>query len=150
MMKIFSLAIMAAVSFAATEEESSDPAETWDDMCYHCINEGNMYCVTGVQKTDNNGDSYYEFPTTEKGKCMEANCETQTDAQKKAGATCKLTQETKDLCKGDDKKLIVAFSECDKPAEIEGCDDLIISQEKIDGKGVHIEDTDPKEYQPYF
>ena len=49
-MKIFSLAlaIMAAVSFAATEDETSDdPAETWDNMCYHCVNEGNMYCVTG-------------------------------------------------------------------------------------------------------
>ena len=67
MRSIFALVIMAAVSRAA-EEESSEPAETWDNMCFHCINEGNMYCV---DYTVDKGDKDFAL---EKGKCMEATC----------------------------------------------------------------------------
>ena len=117
-----------------------------------------MFCVTRQKKMTGEfekGEELFEWiwPTAT-GECMDADCEDQTDAEKAAGATCKLTQETKDKCTGDDKKLIVAFSQCDyvKPQEPEdnGCENLIVTQEKIDGKGEHIEGTDPKEYQPYF
>ena len=67
----FALVIMAAVSFAVVEEESGDPAETWDNMCYHCVNEGNMYCTDA---TIDKGVVDYTDPT--KGKCMEATCKT--------------------------------------------------------------------------
>lgn len=72
MRSIFALVIMAAVSYAVVEEDSGAPADTWDNMCFHCINEGNMYCVDytttiekGVETTT------YDFA---KGKCMEATC----------------------------------------------------------------------------
>lgn len=121
MMKIFSLtaAMMAAVSFAVEASEDSDePAATWNDMCFHCINEGNMFCVDTTQTGTANGT------------CMEANCKQQTDAEKKAKATCSLTQETLDTCKAsDNKKHIVAFSECNytKSENLEGCEDLVIT-----------------------
>ena len=72
---IFALVIMAAVSYAVVEEESGDPAETWDNMCYHCVNEGNMYC-TDATKTVVKGADVWDYPDTTKGKCMEATCKT--------------------------------------------------------------------------
>ena len=72
MRSIFALAIMAAVSFAAEVEESSEPAETWDNMCFHCINEGNMYCVDGVGAIVK-GEPNFTYDLN-KGKCMEATC----------------------------------------------------------------------------
>ena len=71
----FALVIMAAVSFAVVEEESGDPAETWDNMCYHCVNEGNMYC-TDATKTIDKGVESWTYPDPTKGKCMEATCKT--------------------------------------------------------------------------
>jgi hypothetical protein len=48
MRNIFALAIMAAVSFAAeVADTDSEAPETWNNKCFHCINEGNMYCVDG-------------------------------------------------------------------------------------------------------
>ena len=70
---IFSLVIMAAVSYAAEVAESGEPASTWDDMCFHCINEGNMYCVDG-QSTIEKGETIWNFNDRKKGKCLEANC----------------------------------------------------------------------------
>lgn len=75
MRSIFALVIMAAVSFAVEDEESGDPAETWDNMCYHCINEGNMFCVDGTKVIDK-GVETYTYDDLTKGKCMEATCKT--------------------------------------------------------------------------
>ena len=75
MRSIFALVIMAAVSYAVVEEESGDPAETWDNMCFHCINEGNMYCVDGTKTTVNTVDTW-TYDDLTKGKCMEATCKT--------------------------------------------------------------------------
>ena len=72
---IFALVIMAAVSYAVVEEESGDPAETWDNMCFHCINEGNMYCVDAT-KTIDKGVDVWTYDDLTKGKCMEATCKT--------------------------------------------------------------------------
>ena len=46
MRNFFALSIMAAVSFAAEAADTTAP-ETWNNKCFHCINEGNMYCVDG-------------------------------------------------------------------------------------------------------
>ena len=70
---IFALVIMAAVSYAVVEEESGDPAETWDNMCYHCVNEGNMYCTDA---TDDKSVPTWPYTDPTKGKCMEATCKT--------------------------------------------------------------------------
>ena len=72
---IFALVIMAAVSYAVVEEESGDPAETWDNMCFHCVNEGNMYC-TDATKTVEKGVDIWTYTDPTKGKCMEATCKT--------------------------------------------------------------------------
>jgi len=64
---IFAAAIMAAVSHAA--EESSEPVSAWDNMCFHCIHEGNVFCVDNSKEED----AKYPFDAT-KGKCMEASC----------------------------------------------------------------------------
>lgn len=70
---IFAAVIMAAVSVTAIEEEDNTPPETWDNMCYHCVNEGNLYCVKGVSKAS--PDTGFNWPTAT-GTCMEANCKT--------------------------------------------------------------------------
>ena len=93
---IFAAAIMAAVSHAA--EESSEPVTTWDDMCFHCIHEGNVFCVDGEKDED---DKYVY--NAKKGKCMEATCIAEdelTTAQKLSKSPCHLK---KDVCGTDDE-----------------------------------------------
>lgn len=70
---IFAAVIMAAVSVTAVEEEDYTPLEDLKDMCYHCVDEGNLYCVKGVAKTL--PDTGFNWPTAT-GTCMEANCKT--------------------------------------------------------------------------
>jgi len=53
---LFTATMMAAVSLAV-EEEVVEPASDWDNMCFHCINEGNLYCAKEMTK-DTDGNTY--------------------------------------------------------------------------------------------
>ena len=54
---VFGASLMAAVSHAAAEVTTAEISK-YDDKCYHCINEGNLFCSL-------DGD---------KGKCLAASC----------------------------------------------------------------------------
>lgn len=89
MKQIFALAIMAAVSFAEEEsEDAGEDASTWNNKCYHCINEGNMFCVDATPDANNAGQFVWNM---DKGICMDATCEEQTAEEKENKATCKLS-----------------------------------------------------------
>ena len=52
MIRQFAQVVMAAAVTAATVEKDDAAAAKWNDMCYHCIDEGYLFCsVDGITGT---------------------------------------------------------------------------------------------------
>ena len=60
---IFAATVSKAAYSTTPHEETSEKQSKYDNLCYHCIDEGNIFC------TDNGGLT---------GQCMPASCEEDT------------------------------------------------------------------------
>ena len=145
MMKIFAAALMAAVSFAQDEDPSA-----WNDMCFHCINEGNKYCVDGTEVVPNTDPKTYNYDDMLKGTCMEAFC-SNAEGMKYDGETC-VPDNKDETCIEAGQLAFVNLSACSYTApEVEDCPtELVVTQEDIDSDGLEIADSSPLEYEPFY
>ena len=99
-----SLATYAAAVYSANAPHEATTAEQtkWDDKCFHCINEGNLFCSTDGLT----------------GKCYPASCEEDTlvaDAKRAAAGTCTLRKHS---CDTSTFVPMLGFSQCKRPVAV--------------------------------
>ena len=104
MKNVFGAALVAAVSRASSysktpHEETTEDISKYDDLCYHCIDEGNLFCSADGMS----------------GKCYAASCtqdELTGEAKRAAKGYCDLRAHACDDTGDSDLVAMTAYSQC--------------------------------------